>query len=599
MRRLTLLTAALLCASLALPASAARRPKVDTGSYKALHYRSADGPHVTTYRHTVVLDAEEAIERHVRLVVPQGMDRVPVTVIDRALGDECEASTNGSVELTPQSSGFGHLGDPWRCDLVPDGPGEAHVVVYRPRLPRLDHRFAILVPIQPVGVAAGKLIIEVEHGAGQEPRVAAHGWTAELSRVPLADGRVRDFLELEGVAALPLPPGIDTISGRAPALAVTSGEPWDALVLDHRAFFDSASRARDEAVVLAARVLSQPDVLSQVEEAARIALDEIEFDPSGGRGGGWQLPRRASQTAADGIGTTADRAALLVAMLRAVEIRAEIVLASRSHHRVAPAEPLALLNQTLVLLPDVSLSETSGPLFIDPSRSSHWLGALDEPLLGRDAVQLGPRGARWLRLPGDAPGRSWTLNVRQRTEGFEVEVAGILQGAPAARIRSWDAAGRPDASRPTSDLAWLAAWPSLPIELEELGAGALNVTAAGRLTRDEVLTDGRLPVPALPRPSPASDGRKNWPYARDALRMKADLLESWAFLRPPPGGGGPVRQKVTPFWEVDSFGSWSGLLFNRRTRLEFTGDLLAPAAATEADRFVEFVDETLGGVAAP
>ena len=110
MRRLTLLTAALLCASLALPASAARRPKVDTGSYKALHYRSADGPHVTTYRHTVVLDAEEAIERHVRLVVPQGMDRVPVTVIDRALGDECEASTNGSVELTPQSSGFGPAG---------------------------------------------------------------------------------------------------------------------------------------------------------------------------------------------------------------------------------------------------------------------------------------------------------------------------------------------------------------------------------------------------------------------------------------------------------------------------------------------------------
>lgn len=600
LRRLPLLVAVVLSAALALPALGARAPKIDVGSYRGLFYRSTRGLDVVpSFKHTVILDSEEAIERHIRVRVPAGLDRVPMTVIDRALGDECDSVAGGAVELVPQLTGFGHLGDPWRCDLLPRKAGEGHVVVYRPRPPRLDHRFALLVPIQPIDVAAETVVIEVEHGPGQEPRIAAHGWTAELSRKPLADGRVRTFVELQMVAAMPLPPGVDSISGRVPALAVTSGEPWDDLVLDHRAFYDAAARARDEAVPLAARVLSQPDLLAQVWEAARIALDEIELDPSAGRGGGWQLPRRASATAAEGIGTAADRAALLVAILRAVEIRAEVVLVSRSHHRVAPSEPLPLLNQTLVLLPDIELSDGAGPLFVDPSRSSRWLGALDEVLIGRDAVQLGARGARWLRLPGDAPGRSWTVNVRQRSEGFDVEVTGIVEGAPAARILDWDDGGRVEADRPLTDLAWLAAWTSLPIQLEQLPGGALQVAASGTLSRDEVLPDGRLPVPALPLPSLADQGRRTWPYPRDTLPMKADLLESWAFLTPPAGGGGPVHQRVTPFWEVDSFGSWSGLLFSRRSRIEFTGDLLPTAAAREADRFVEFVDEALGGVVAP
>ena len=56
---------------------------------------------------------------------------------------------------------------------------------------------------------------------------------------------------------------------------------------------------------------------------------------------------------------------------------------------------------------------------------------------------------------------------------------------------------------------------------------------------------------------------------------------------------------MTPFWTVDSFASWSGPLFSRRAKLVFTGDLLAPAAALEVERFIEVVDDALGGVAAP
>jgi hypothetical protein len=305
--------------------------------------------------------------------------------------------------------------------------------------------------------------------------------------------------------------------------------------------------------------------------------------------------------AADGVGTTADRAALLIALLRINEIRAEVVLASRSHHKVAPGEPLALLNQTLVLLPDDGLGAGGGPMFIDPSRPSTWMGALDEPLIGRDAVMLGPRGARWLRLPGDPPLRSWTLNATETDEGFTVQVVGTLGGAPAARVRDWDLAGRPLKAVPTTDLAWFGLWADRLVPVfEELAGGRLQVMAEGVLSRDVALPGGLLPVPSLPRPAPErTDGGTDWYYARDALRSSVDLLESWTFLQRPTSSSAPSTRLVTPFWAIDSFASWSGPLFSRRSKLTFTGDILAPAAALEVDRFVKVVAETLGGVAAP
>ena len=608
MRNLSLLLAMACLLAVPNPADAARRgkgPRVDTGTYRSLFQgpSRARGFEFERFVQRVVLDEEEAIERHFEVTGTAPPERLVIAVVDRAMGEGCEAESGGSVELVPQPTGFGHLGDPWRCELLPDRSGglDAHVVVYRPRLPRLDHRFALFVPVQPLGAPAQSVELSVEEASTQGAAIRPHGWSTELSRQLLAEGRHRSFITLERVAALLLPSGVDTISGRVPALAITSGEEWDALVLDHRAFFDGAARAKGEVITLAARVLSQPDRSAMVREAVRIALDEIELDPSGGRGGGWQLPRRASSVAADGVGTTADRAALLIALLRINEIRAEVVLASRSHHRVAPGEPLALLNQTLVLLPDDELVPGGGPLFIDPSRPSTWFGALEEPLIGRDAVMLGPRGARWLRLPGAPPLRSWTLNASETDSGFDVQITGTLGGAPAARVRDWAAAGSPADAVPAADLAWLGLWiDALDVTLEEVDGGRLRVAAAGKLARDVALPEGTVPVPSLPRPAPdRTDGGTSWPYARDALRSSVDLLESWTFRRRPAAASAPTTQLVTPFWAVDAFASWSGPLFSRRARLAFTGDLLAPAAALEVERFLRVVQDTLGGVAAP
>ena len=619
--------ARLLCLLVLLPAlvpgpaasvaeAAKRGARVETPGYRYLFYRGEDAgvPVAESWSETVILDAEETIERHLRfrLTLPDTLaadDAIPMTVVDEAMGDLCETDA-GEILVEEQVSGYGHLGLPVLCSWLPPADQrragtvvEGHVVVHRPRLARLDHRFAMLLFVQPPGIRAASLEFAVEHGPGQRPSVRPHGWSVEMNVKELGRGRYRTFFQLESVARLPLRSGVGTLSGRVPAVAVTSAETWDNLALDHKAFFDAAARARGEAIPLAGRVLAQPDVLASVLEAVRLALDTIELDPSGGRGGGWQLPQRASETAAFGAGTAADRAALLVAMLRAAEIRAEFVLAGRSAHRVSPGEPpLALLNQTLVFLPDVRLEEGGGPLFIDPSRSAAWLGALDEALIGRDALMLGDRGARWLRLPADPPRQSWTLNARENREAlFDLQIAGVLGGAAAARVREWEAAGRPDDRLPAQDLAWLGGgWrQTLELRIEEEAGGRLAVSAEGQVPVDVALVDRHLPVPWLPEPARPDASGDSWPFARDTLPLEVDLLESWTFRSRHSGGAAPEGRKLTPFWEVDSLGSWSGPLFSRRTRVRFEGAVLAPAAAMEVERFVDFCDRVLGGVTAP
>ena len=52
---------------------------------------------------------------------------------------------------------FDHFGRPELCSVqIPAGAGawEGTLVVSRPPVPRLDHRFALLLPVQPLGAPA-------------------------------------------------------------------------------------------------------------------------------------------------------------------------------------------------------------------------------------------------------------------------------------------------------------------------------------------------------------------------------------------------------------------------------------------------------------
>ena len=371
--------------------------------------------------------------------------------------------------------------------------------------------------------------------------------------------------------------------------------------MQHRAFFDSAARAQGPLLALAGRVLGQPDALASVREAVRSALDDTALDGGGGRGGAWQLPARASATAESGKGDEPSRAALLMALLRAAELRAEPLLLSRSGHRVSPTQAFPLLDTTLVLIPGVELEPGAGPLIIDPARGSSWLGALDEDLLGRDALMPGPEGARWLRLPSQAGQRNWTLNSKEREDGdFDVELAGVLSGAVAARVRDWDAATRPAEGRPDADLAWLGGpfRDVLAPEVEELPGGRLRLRAHGVVPRAVALPSGRLAAPLLPEPA-AETPEVTWAYGRDVRPLRADILENWTFRGSRSGGGGACSSRVTPYWQTDCIASWSGPVFTRRWKAEFFPGVLPAPAAAEVERWAEAGREVFLGVKAP
>jgi len=610
-------------------AFAARGTSFDMQGYKHFFYpkgrpgvmRRGESPVVLeSWSETVYLDDDEEIVREFRFSLrPSESDEpvvgIPAVVIDASRGDRCELEGERADGASPHllvrsfQEGFDHLGLPQLCTFVlPDDLRTTSVlvkgrlVVRRPRVPRMEERLSLYLPVQPLAGSTRRLEFAVVSPPDDSVLVEPQRWQVELARKVLSEGRVRWSFQLDNVRGLALAPGVLGVAGRVPAMLVRSSASWDDIAAEHRAWYRASARLTGAVIPLAGRVLGQPDAAASVREAARLALDEISLVEGGARGGTWLLPERAVDVVEQGEGTAASRAALLIALLQAAEIRADVVLASRSAQRVSPTGPVLFLNQVLVLVSGQALNGSGGPLFIDPSRDSGWLGALNEPLLGRDAVLLGPEGARWLRLPSEPPRQHWTLNVREEDVGsFDVSIEGLLSGAPAARVRSWSRSGQAWDAAPRADLAWLggAFFEQLAVEVVEAGGAHLEVRATGRIDREQALPGGYLAAPRVPHVAAPNPYKRTWPYPRDALRLDVDLLESWTFRGRAPGDPMPEGRRVTAFWEVDALGSWSGPQFNRRARIRFLKSNLPPDAAFEVERFASFVVGVLGGVRSP
>ncbi len=564
---------------------------------------------------TLVLDEIETTERRLEFTIVLErptparpvLDSVPLLMIDASLGEWCEGSVLGMdvVESAPLP-GFEHLGAPRTCSLpIPDvfkskgGTFSGAIVAHRPRVERVEDRFAYALPVQPLSHPADRLELAVEYGTDDPPRVRPDGWRLNLGRSVVGADRERIDVALEGVNPLPLGAGVRTVVGRVPTVLVDSGETWDDVAATHSAFYDSAARAEGAVIPLAGAVFAQPDVSSAALEAVIRALDGTKLLDDGGAGGTWRLPVSAISTVEAGSGTAADRAALLVSLLRTADYKAEVLLLSSASIPVGPEEPLPLLNTTLVVVPKGA--PDGGDLYVDPTKGSLWLGSLPESLLGRDALLLARGGARWVRTPTAPPRRSWTLNSLERADGdFDVTVRGELSGAPAAQMREWLVAGRPDEQRPNSELGWLGGdWATvLDPKFHSPDGARLIVRAAGVVPRGMALPDGYLAPPSTPAAAPAPELTR-WPYPRDAEPLNVELLESWTFRGILSGPPPPPGERVTPFWSVSSEGAWSGPVFTRRCTLRFGARELPRDAAVEVDRFAEFVRRLLSDVLAP
>jgi transglutaminase-like putative cysteine protease len=537
--------------------------------------------------------------------------------IDPTLGETCRIAVDDAPEIDDPDEEEETLGleltvsDPdargiATCSVaLPSGndPVQVEIRVRRPRINGLDDRFAFRMPVQPLVAPADHLVFAVESFAESEPTVQLLRWDTELRKQALDRGRLRVFFEIEGVQARAESGGIRSLAGRLPEVVVTSGEPWDDVALDHRLQYLAAGRATGPVIAMAGRVLARGGGLPSVVEAVQIALDEVELDPLGGGGGTWRLPQSAQYTLEEKRGTAADRAALLIALLRTADVRAEIVLTSADGQEPKPGSLIPVLDRTLVYVPDAAVVPGRA-LFIDPSLSSAWLGETDELLAGRSAVMLAPEGARWLRLPSDDRASSWSLRATEGEDGqFAISLTGRLQGPAAARVRQWERAGRPPEGIPTRDLSWAAGrWaPLLELSISDTTEGRVIVQATGTVAADAVAgPDGSITPPPLPTvrhgaPSKATSEI----FGVDTDMYAFDLRESWRFQGRQAGSGSPSLKRTTPFWEARSYGSWSGPLFNRETVVRWKGRHLSPNATTEPERLAEQLAEIFREVKPP
>ncbi len=571
-----------------------------------------------TYGETLVLDADEDFERHIRFELHSARtlklpETLPIAVVDTALGEDCEldeasAAADLTMSLVEAPPGWSHFARPMLCELklgkryvLRGGEVSGEVVVRRPKVAPLDEAVSWLFPVQPLAAPARSYRFDVQFGPDQSPRVEGIGWSLELPTNPVDDERRSTAIELEGVGKLVVPAAMQTLSGRLPQWHVSTAGSWDDINRAHRDLYDLAAEPHGPVLGLAGRVLGLQDPVAAVREALRLSLDEIAFDPAGGRGSLWQAPRAAELTVEEGRGTAVDRAALLVSLLRTAELRAEVLFMNSTAHPVSSKLPVAQLNQVLVLIPGVALEAGAGPLYVDPSRGSAWLGAISEDTLGSDALLLSPTVARWLRLGEDSPPRKWSWAAAELKDGtFQISTTGVLEGAPAARVRSWDRAGRPAESLPSQDLAWLAGL-GMPADtaIEDVPGGRLQVAWQGTVPRELLLVGGTLPLPELPAVALGPKRTRRDPFPLDSSTFDLDVTESWTFRGLRPGESAVVGPRTTPFWDVEAQSAWSGPVLNRRYHLRFSAREIAPAAAHELGGFYAYVESTLGSAQPP
>jgi hypothetical protein len=611
----------LLLAAGAANAAKPSAPVVDDGGWKYfLHSRArpASGVQFARIETTLSLTEPDAFELRTRATVdgPRSSEMaVVVAEFDPTLGESCVLVGDGTDRVPSddpegdESSAAPVFGEPDEQGMIPcsvvlpagTDPVTVEVLVRRPRVGGLEDRFGFRLPVQPIGRSARTLVFSVESFVESEPTIQLLRWSTPLRKQVLEGGRLRVFYEIEGVQPRARRKGIRSLAGRVPEVVVTSGDLWDDVALDHRLQYLAAARATGPVIGMAGRVLGRGGGLASVREAARIALDEVALDPNGGRGGTWRLPQSAQYTLEEKVGTAADRAALLVSLLRTADVGAEIVLLSTDGDEPHPDRVVPSLDRTLVYVPNVK-SADGRPLFIDPSRSSAWLGELDELLLGRSALLLAPEGVRWLRLPSELRVSSWSLRATEGEDGrFSVSVQGRLQGAAAARVREWERAGRPQDRLPLRDLVWAGAWASaLEVAVSEGPAATILVKATGVLDPTAVVGGGTLAVPPLPtvihgRPT----GETLEILGADTEPFALELRESWRFRGRRSGRGSPSLKRTTPFWDVRSFASWTGPLFSRETTVRWTGRHLGPHAVGEDERFAARMAELFGTVERP
>lgn len=490
----------------------------------------------STWSEALVFDgptAERTIEATLHWTRAAGApDRIAVAVVDRAFGEECEVVALGKTidedlpeaELESAPSGWGHLVDPALCFVpVPQGAGSGlslKVHTRRTASDPYDDRFAYWISAQPLEHPARRVELHVEWDGEADLQVGRFGFQEPARQRVLPGDRRHAAVILEAVDGLPLALPLESIACTTAGIAVRSPEDVDAVAAQSAAIWDNRLAGGPATRPLAARILHATDP----EEAVRSAVEAV-WGAVGlqGRARTFMAPESPDDSVGRGSGTSASRAALLVAVLRAADLRASVLyvvdnLASAG----GPWWGLAGW-RPIVAVPDLP-GVGGGPLLIDPAADRPADAFFPDPVWSRSSAWTwGLHGARWIPLPTVRPRWTWELAATERPDGaFDLSIRGELSGAEA--IPGDRGGGLPRSFAPVQ--GWLDRW-GLVARLEPSAAGALAWRAEGVVSADRVL-DG----PSWPSPTFDSHAGTAPRYAADLPRVDFDWNEEWTFRSP-------------------------------------------------------------------
>ena len=352
---------------------------------------------------------------------------------------------------------------------------------------------------------------------------------------------------------------VDDLESNAPAdlvqwpyFAFATGKSWQAVAKVYSKLVDRQIAGADLKAQVARAVAGATGRRARIDRileklSRRIRYTGIEL------GQGAIVPRRPAQTLARGFGDCKDKAALLVAWLRAAGIEAHVALLDTGdRHDVDPSLPaLGVFDHAIVYVPGTPV------LWIDPTDRERPAGSLPSGDSGRLALVAAPTTTGLLRIPAaraadnvfsdhreiDLPEHGWAKMTLKRTftgrfaatyrsalaQGSEKRLHTHLEGFVKRRFQA-KALDRLTHG-PLDDLA---APVTVTLEMDRAGRGRSDgLRSAVAAVQDESLFDF-LPD-YLTGPADASA-----PERKTELILAEPYLAEIHYQNRPPGGDDPA-----------------------------------------------------------
>jgi len=227
------------------------------------------------------------------------------------------------------------------------------------------------------------------------------------------DGTRRVVYEAAGMAAAHnYDIDLATNAPTVPMVEFATGQSWGAIASGYAALADP------QTVTAEARAILPPDLpaarLARIQAIVKRLHHEVRY--TGVEFGAAQLtPRRPAEVIERHYGDCKDKAALLVAMLRAAGIQADLALLSTGPGRDVDSSLPGInrFNHAIVYLPASAAGET--PMWIDATADHYAVGSLPYGDQDRNALIIAPQTTALIKTPAPRPEDSVLVETRTYT----------------------------------------------------------------------------------------------------------------------------------------------------------------------------------------